>query len=164
MRLDGFETDAKDDGRLLAALPLRKPLEDIHLALREDSSPRGRSGRDSPNRKEQSTTEEERTTRSLTDVARPPRPTRTTRAPLFLLAETPSPLFFSDFLFMVVMRPHHNCMKRARSQSMPTSEALPQACLIARENAPRLGRAPLRIDQAEACAASLLHTTLGNVW
>jgi hypothetical protein len=36
LRLDRLETDAEDDGRLLAALPLRKPLEDIHLALREE--------------------------------------------------------------------------------------------------------------------------------
>ena len=43
---------------------------------------------------------------------------------------------FWDFSFMVVMQPHHNCMKRARSQSMPYPEALPQAYLITRENAP----------------------------
>jgi len=41
--------------------------------------------------------------------------------------------------FMVVVRLHHGGMKRARSQSMPTAEALPQACLITRENAPWWG-------------------------
>ena len=71
---------------------------------------------------------------------------------------------FPFFFPMVVMRPHHNCMKRARSQSMPTSEALPQACQFTRENAPRVGRILLVIELAEAFAASLLHTTLGNVW
>ena len=54
-------------------------------------------------------------------------------------AETLPLIFFSDFFFMAVMRPHHGGMKRARSQSMPSLEALPQACSIAWENAPRLG-------------------------
>ena len=53
---------------------------------------------------------------------------------------------FPFFFPMVVMRPHHNCMKRARSQSMPSMEALPQACLVTWENAPRLGRALLAIN------------------
>jgi hypothetical protein len=41
-----------------------------------------------------------------------------------------------DFNFMAVMRLHHSGIKRARSQSMPYPEALPQAYLITRENAP----------------------------
>ena len=53
---------------------------------------------------------------------------------------------FWDFNFMAVVRLHHGGMKRARPQSMPSMEALPQACLVTRENAPWLGRILLAIN------------------
>jgi hypothetical protein len=59
--------------------------------------------------------------------------------PTAFAAETLPLIFFSDFFFMAVVRLHHGDMKRARSQSMPSPEALAQAYLITRENAPMVG-------------------------
>ena len=58
------------------------------------------------------------------------------------------------------MRPHHNCMKRARSQSMPALEALPQACFGYTGERAHVGRVLLAIIQSKAYTASWLHTTL----
>ena len=68
---------------------------------------------------------------------------------------------------MAVMRLHHGkheYMKRARSQSMPTSEALPQAYSGYTGERAQAGRVLLVIIQSKAYAASWLNTTLGNVW
>ena len=64
---------------------------------------------------------------------------------------------------MAVMRLHrglHGYMKRARSQSMPQSEALPQACFGYTGERAHVGRVLLQFSEAEACAASWLRTTL----
>ena len=66
--------------------------------------------------------------------------------PTAFAAETLPLFFFSVFFLMAVVRLHHGGMKRARSQSMPSMEALPQACLVTRENAPWLGRILLAIN------------------
>ena len=61
--------------------------------------------------------------------------------------------------FMAVMRPHHNCMKRARSQSMPALEALPQACFGHTGERAHVGRVLLAIIRSRSLSASLLHST-----
>ena len=58
------------------------------------------------------------------------------------------------------MRPHHGGMKRARPQSMPTSEALPQAYSGYTGERALVGRILLMIIQSKAYAASWLNTTL----
>ena len=70
---------------------------------------------------------------------------------------------FWDFNFMAVVRLHRGCMKRARSRSMPSPEALPQACLITRENAP-WGARSAGNESGEACAASWFAYDVGDVW
>ncbi len=58
------------------------------------------------------------------------------------------------------MQPHRGDMKRARSQSMPTSEALPQAYSGYTGERALVGRILLVILQSKAYAASWLNTTL----
>ena len=59
-----------------------------------------------------------------------------------------------------MVRLHHGGMKRARSQSMPTSEALPQAYSGYTGERAQVGRVLLVIIQSKAYAASWLNTTL----
>lgn len=65
---------------------------------------------------------------------------------------------------MAVMRPHHNCMKRARSQSMPALEALPQARLEHTGERAHSGRILLAIVQDESLHGFLVAYDVGNVW
>ena len=64
---------------------------------------------------------------------------------------------------MAVVRLHRGGMKRARSQSMPQSEALPQACMIARENAPWWGAFCWQLIMQKPVGFFVAYD-VGNVW
>ena len=69
-------------------------------------------------------------------------------------------VFVAMLFFMAVVRLHHGGMKRARSRSMPQSEALPQAYFERTGERALVGRVLLAIIRSRSLLASLLHTTL----